>query len=83
MFKKNIDKKRAVFYSILIFFLIALCYCFPYTGDDWAWGSSIGIERYNNFFKGYNGRYLGNIMVMILTRSQVLKHYLWLVYYLE
>lgn len=73
MFKKNMNRNRTIFCSILIMFLIVLCYCFPYSGDDWAWGSSIGMERYNNFFKGYNGRYLGNIMVMLLTRSQLLK----------
>lgn len=73
MFKTKSDKKVLIYSAILLVFLIVLCYTFPYTGDDWAWGSSIGIERYNSFFAGYNGRYLGNIFVMILTRSELLK----------
>lgn len=73
MFKTKSDKKVLIYSSILLLFLIGLCYTFPYTGDDWAWGSSIGIERYNSFFVGYNGRYLGNILVIILTRSELLK----------
>ena len=36
--------------------------------DDLTWGSSIGIQRLNTLFAGYNGRYVGNIIVIILTR---------------
>lgn len=50
-----------------------LCYLFPYTGDDWAWGSTIGLDRLNSFFDNYNGRYFGNITVLVLTRSVLLK----------
>lgn len=49
-----------------------LAYLFPYTGDDWAWGSRIGIERLQNLFADYNGRYAGNLMVLALTRSKFL-----------
>ena len=49
-----------------------LAYLFPYTGDDWAWGSSIGLDRLKIFFAGYNGRYVGNLIVLILTRSKLL-----------
>lgn len=56
--------------AILLFALLSLF--FPYTGDDWAWGSSIGTERLNSFFANYNGRYLGNLLVMALTRSKLL-----------
>jgi len=50
----------------------ALAWLFPYTGDDWSWGSSIGLERLNIFFKDYNGRYAGNLLVLALTRSKLL-----------
>ena len=57
-----------------LFIMIAfLCYLFPYTGDDWAWGSTIGLDRLNSFFDNYNGRYFGNITVLVLTRSVLLK----------
>ena len=59
---------------IICFGLIAiLCYLFPYTGDDWAWGSKIGIDRLNNWFENYNGRYVGNLIVLAITRSNLLK----------
>lgn len=60
-------------YIITFSALLILCWMFPYTGDDWAWGSSIGIERLNTLFEGYSGRYLGNFIVLLLTRSNILK----------
>ena len=54
------------------FLLLFLCLLFPYTGDDWAWGTSIGLKRLATWFKDYNGRYVGNLVVLALTRSRVL-----------
>lgn len=45
---------------------------FPLSGDDWAWGSSIGIERLESHFAAYNGRWSGNLAVLLLTRSPLL-----------
>lgn len=56
----------------LFFGFAFLAYLFPYTGDDWAWGSSIGMDRLKIFFAGYNGRYVGNLLVLLLTRSKLL-----------
>ena len=60
--------------SVLTVFSIfcVLSYLFPYTGDDWAWGSSIGLERLRTFFAGYNGRYFGNLLELMVTRSILL-----------
>ncbi|MGL4848761.1 MAG: DUF6056 family protein [Clostridium sp.] len=71
----RIDKKREmiIFSAIFIIVLGSLVFLFPYSGDDWAWGSSIGVERLENLFRDYNGRYLGNIVVLILTRSNILR----------
>lgn len=68
-------KKRVETYRYLICFIVlaALCWLFPYTGDDWAWGSSIGIDRLNTWFENYSGRYAGNLIVLVLTRSNILK----------
>ncbi|MBE6715009.1 MAG: hypothetical protein E7575_07010 [Ruminococcaceae bacterium] len=46
---------------------------FPYSGDDWAWGSEIGLDRLETRFESYNGRYAGNLLVLILTRSNILR----------
>lgn len=54
--------------------LYLLCSQFPYSGDDWAWGCDIGIERLKGWFEGYNGRYLGNLLVLALTRSVILRN---------
>lgn len=69
---KKINKNK-LFYSIVFITLLLICYFFPYTGDDWAWGTNIGVERLLSGFKDYNGRYLGNIMVLLLTRSRILR----------
>lgn len=50
-------------------FLCLLASFFPRSGDDWAWGSSIGIERLHTMFAGYNGRYLGNFSVLFLSHA--------------
>lgn len=61
-------------YNILMFIILTvICYFFPYTHDDWAWGSQIGIDRLNCLFYNYNGRWLGNLLVMLLTRSRILR----------
>ena len=57
--------------SVFFVFCI-LAYLFPYTGDDWTWGSTIGLDRLNTFFAGYNGRYLGNLLELAVTRSVLL-----------
>lgn len=70
MKKFDLEKYR---YIICFMLLTGLCFLFPYTGDDWAWGSSIGIERLNTWFDNYSGRYLGNLIVLVLTRSNIIK----------
>lgn len=74
MVKKWIKENKAFLaLSVCIFVLFfALAMFFPYTGDDWAWGSHLGITRLKSGFSDYNGRYLGNILVIFLTRSKVL-----------
>ena len=73
--KQNIKKnwKTYLLYIFLFAFLFLLTYYFPYSNDDWAWGSKTGLERLQNGFKDYNGRYLGNLLVILLTRSNIFK----------
>lgn len=58
--------------GVLFAGFVTLALLFPYTGDDWSWGSSIGLGRLQSFFVGYNGRYAGNLLVLALTRSKLL-----------
>ena len=69
----NNSKKKNIFSIILLILLILLSFLFIYTGDDWAWGSDFGLSRLNTFFKNYNSRYMGNLIVLLLTRSNILK----------
>jgi hypothetical protein len=71
MIKEGLSIK--LYFIITFLGFIGLSFFFPYTGDDWAWGSSIGMDRLANFFDDYNGRYLGNLVVLLLTRSNVLR----------
>ena len=74
--KKMVHSKKISIiyrYCILATLLFGLCFLFPYTGDDWAWGSSIGLERLSSWFDNYSGRYLGNLIVLALTRSRLLR----------
>ncbi|MGN0534157.1 MAG: DUF6056 family protein [Eubacterium sp.] len=66
-------KLTLIGYAVIFVLMLCLCCLFPYTGDDWAWGGPIGIERLNNRFDNYSGRYVGNLIVLALTRSNILK----------
>lgn len=67
------SRMKMIRYGVLFLLLALLCWLFPYTGDDWAWGSRIGMDRLNVWFSDYNGRYVGNLIVLVMTRSNVLK----------
>ena len=66
----GLNKKDLSFTVLLFAAFSALFSLFPYTGDDWAWGSQIGLDRLASWFENYNGRYFGNLLVMVLTRSK-------------
>lgn len=59
-------------YAILFCLMLFILYKAPMRLDDWTWGSNIGIERLKNWFYGYNGRYVGNIIVILLLRIPTL-----------
>ena len=67
----GLNKKDLAFTILLFAAFSALFSLFPYTGDDWAWGSQIGLDRLASWFENYNGRYFGNLLVMVLTRSKI------------
>lgn len=71
--KRNSNRNLIITYAIIFVLLFLLCLLFPYSGDDWAWGSQIGINRLNKWFDNYSGRYFGNLIVLALTRSNLLK----------
>lgn len=42
-------------------------------GDDLDWGGPAGIERLNNWFDNYNGRYFGNILIITISRFAIFR----------
>ena len=71
--KKTNRRFYCVFFGILFVFLCLLSFVFPYSGDDWAWGTREGEELLAKGFVDYNGRYAGNLMEMAATRSRPLR----------
>lgn len=70
MKKQKKDVLKNCFVLFALFFSIA--FLFPYTGDDWTWGSDAGMKHLETYFADLNGRYLGNLLVLALTRSKLL-----------
>lgn len=70
--EKSRRKNRTLFIGVWPAF-VGLAFLFPYTGDDWMWGTTGGLELLKSGFVGYNGRYFGNIIVLMLTRSKILQ----------
>lgn len=70
---KSKTNKNIILYLFAIVFFGIFYYFLPFAGDDWAWGSDVGIERLKNAFDGYNGRYVGNLFIILITRSVITK----------
>ena len=71
--KRSVNLRFVAVVAAVFLLLFALSYLFPYSGDDWAWGSEIGLKRLQTGFVDYNGRYAGNLLVMALTRVRLLR----------
>lgn len=48
----------------------------PLTHDDWTWAIHFGTDRLGEWFKDYNGRYLGNLTEILITRSSFIRYFL-------
>lgn len=59
--------------ALIFVSLLAFCYTFPYSGDDWAFATTYGNIQLKEFFKNLNGRYLGNILAIIISRNNIIK----------
>ena len=70
--EKGMEKRKRKLLTCILFalfvFLFVMLYKAPFRLDDLTWGGRIGMERLHNRFADYNGRYAGNMVVIILTR---------------
>lgn len=64
---------RIIVLSLIFLSLLFFAYRFPYSGDDWAFAASYGIDQLKSFFSDLNGRYLGNILAIIICRNNIVK----------
>lgn len=67
--KTRRDYRRLIIYFLFFCAFFYLAYQTPYCHDEWQWGLDERIELMKNGFRNYNGRYLGNILALIITRS--------------
>ncbi|MDY1543344.1 DUF6056 family protein [Lactiplantibacillus pentosus] len=70
--KSQINTTHIILFGIGIFWAI-LGFVTPLTGDDWTWGSQIGLNRLANGYVGYNGRILSNTLEIIISRSTLIR----------
>ncbi|MBQ4031376.1 MAG: hypothetical protein II625_06445 [Bacilli bacterium] len=75
--KKTIEliqkNKDAIILTVLFFIMLAISYLFPVTHDDWFWSSSQGIELLKSHFQTTNGRWAGNLLILLLSRHRLLR----------
>ena len=62
---------RYAVYGVFALFYLWLAAQIPYTDDDWDWGLPVGIQQMVT--ASLNSRYAGNALVVLLTRSVLLK----------
>lgn len=67
------NRARYFIYSVFFILFVYLGYKTPYCLDEWKWGLPQRMELMKRGFSGYNGRYLGNILALLITRSEVAK----------
>lgn len=64
-------RSRYTFGILLLLFFIWMAAQIPYTHDDWDWASPMGMDWL--LHATVNSRYAGNLVVVLLTRSRLLK----------
>lgn len=76
----ELKRIKKVFRNPVVYLYFGLFFCFayfahqlPYCHDEWRWGIASAIDNLKHGFSGYNGRYLGNLLSIAVTRSEAVK----------
>ena len=90
---KHSDKKQKILILGLYLFLFLACSVLfwqtPCCHDEWQWAQDARIELMKKGFKNYNGRYLGNILALVIVRNMPVRAMLlggftaWMVYLIQ
>jgi hypothetical protein len=70
---KNRVEKQLFIYALVFAVFLYIGYRVPYCHDEWHWGLSDRFELMKKGFAGYNGRYMGNLLAILITRSVAAK----------
>ena len=70
--KKRV-KIQWIVYALVFAVFLYIGYSVPYCHDEWHWGLNDRFELMKKGFAGYNGRYLGNLLAILITRSVMAK----------
>lgn len=70
------DNKTLLIFLFVYIFFVALSSLFPLSHDDWFWASEPLQNRIVNVFYGINGRYAGNLFVLLLTRAGIFRPFI-------
>ena len=68
---KKLDNRIIAAFIIFAVYVVLNLF-FPRSGDDWAWGSKIGIDRLNSFFADYTALCRYELRGRIPARSRVI-----------
>jgi hypothetical protein len=71
---KLLKNPRVYISIVLILFFLFFAIQVPYSHDDWQWGSKAKWLLMLDGFKIYNGRYLGNLFEILITRNILAKN---------
>lgn len=63
------EQKKIFYLIVIILFYYVVAHTTILSLDDFRWGTEIGMNRLLNNFDNYNGRYLGNYTIILMTRS--------------
>lgn len=64
------------YYILTLIIVFAFSLTFPFSGDDWRWKLvHLSIDAIEEFSQStaYNGRYLGNILITIISKNAILR----------
>ena len=67
---------RYVLYLLLFCGSCMIAWNTPFCHDEWRWSTPERLELMKTGFQNYNGRYLGNILAVFITRNEVFRMFL-------
>ena len=69
--KNAINKNK--FYILFFVAVSVFAFLFPLSADDLGWATSDGMKLLESGFANYNGRYLGNIFAIVLSKFTIVR----------